>query len=52
MVTIADLFKAVLVDQKDPAIITQEVTEFRKDYQKIHYGFETSLKAYEYIKIV
>ncbi|MCK5612508.1 serine hydroxymethyltransferase [Candidatus Pacearchaeota archaeon] len=52
VVTIADFFKAVLVDQKDPAIITQEVTEFRKDYQKIHYGFETSLKAYEYIKIV
>ncbi|MCK5346560.1 MAG: aminotransferase class I/II-fold pyridoxal phosphate-dependent enzyme, partial [Candidatus Heimdallarchaeota archaeon] len=52
MVTIADFFKAVLVDQKDPAIISEEVTEFRKDYQKIHYGFETSLKAYEYIKIV
>ena len=52
MITIAEFFKKVLVDQNDPAVIAQEITEFRSDYQKIHYGFESSLKAYEYIKIV
>jgi glycine hydroxymethyltransferase len=51
MITIAEFFKKVLVDQKDPALVAQEITEFRSDYQKIHYGFESSYKAYEYIKI-
>ena len=52
MVIIAEFFKKVLIDQKDPVTIAQEITEFRKDYQTIHYGFESTLKAYEYIKIV
>ncbi len=52
MVTISEFFKAVVVDQKDPMTIAQEIKEFRSEFQKIHYGFKTSLKAYEYIKIV
>jgi len=52
MVTISEFFKAVIVDQKDPMNIAQEIKEFRSEFQKIHYGFETSIKAYEYIKIV
>jgi len=52
MVSISEFFKAVIVDQKDPKIVAQEIKEFRSEFQKIHYGFETSLKAYEYIKIV
>ena len=52
MIKISDFFKAVLVDQKNPKAVTQEIKEFRSEFQKIHYGFETSLKAYEYIKIV
>ena len=51
MITISEFFKAVLVDQKDPATVAQEIKEFRSEFQKIHYGFETSIKAYEYIKI-
>ena len=52
MVTISEFFKAVIIDQKDPATVSQEIKQFRSEFQKIHYGFETSLKAYEYIKIV
>ena len=52
MIAISDFFKAVLVDQKNPKAVAQEIKEFRSEFQKIHYGFETSLKAYEYIKIV
>jgi glycine hydroxymethyltransferase len=48
---IAEFFKAVLVDQKDPVAVAKEVAEFRSDFQTIHYGFETARKAYEYIKI-
>ncbi|MHA1513268.1 MAG: serine hydroxymethyltransferase [Candidatus Hodarchaeales archaeon] len=52
MVTISEFFKAVIIDKKDPATVSQEIKQFRSEFQKIHYGFETSLKAYEYIKIV
>jgi len=27
------------------------VTEFRKDYQRVHYCFEDATEAYKYIKI-
>ena len=51
MERIAEFFKAVIVDQKDPSKIAKEVAEFRNDFQTIHYGFESSRTAYEYIKI-
>ena len=51
METIAEFFKAVLIDRKDPADVAKEVAEFRSDFQSIHYGFESARKAYEYIKI-
>ncbi|MHA2052741.1 MAG: serine hydroxymethyltransferase [Candidatus Hodarchaeales archaeon] len=52
MVTIADFFKSVLQDRKDPLKVAEEITQFRKEFQTIHYGFESPFKAYEYIKIV
>lgn len=52
MVTIADFFKSVLQDRKDPVKVAEEITQFRKEFQTIHYGFESAYKAYEYIKIV
>ena len=52
MVTIANFFKSVLVDQKESMKVAEEIKEFRSEFQKIHYGFESSLKAYEYIRIV
>ncbi|MFW9779916.1 MAG: serine hydroxymethyltransferase [Candidatus Heimdallarchaeota archaeon] len=51
MEEIAELFKAVLIDQKDPREMAKRVAEFRQDYQKIHYGFESTRQAYEYIEI-
>ena len=32
--------------------VRDQIEQFRSEFQKIHYGFESSLKAYEYIKIV
>jgi glycine hydroxymethyltransferase len=52
MVTIADFFKSVLQDRKDPVKVAEEITQFRNEFQTIHYGFESAYKAYEYIKIV
>lgn len=36
---IAELFKKVLLDKKDPKEIRKEVSEFRENYQEVHYGF-------------
>jgi len=52
MVQIAEFFKATLIDKKSPKKVAADVTEFRKEFQTIHYGFESTRKAYEYIKIV
>jgi len=27
------------------------VAEFRRDYQRVHYAFESATQAYEYVKI-
>ncbi len=51
MIRIAELMKAVIVDQKEPTEVAEAVAEFRADFQSIHYGFESTLKAYEYIEI-
>jgi glycine hydroxymethyltransferase len=51
MEEIAEFFRAVLIDKKDPKEMAKAVSEFRQAYQKIHYGFESSRQAYEYIEI-
>ena len=50
MIDIAEFFKKMLVDKKDPKKVRKEVGEFRKDFQEIKYCFQTSNKAYEYLK--
>ncbi len=51
MEVIAEFFKALIIDQKDTKKVASDVADFRKEFQTIHYGFESSHKAYEYIKI-
>jgi len=41
----------VVVDGEDPEKVGQDVAEFRKDYQKVHYAFDTLRDAYEYIQL-
>ncbi|MHA1782770.1 MAG: serine hydroxymethyltransferase, partial [Promethearchaeota archaeon] len=48
---IAEFFKKLIIDKKDPKKVKEEVADFRKDFQTIKYCFETSSKAYEYIKL-
>jgi len=48
---IAEFFKKLIVDKKDPKKVKEEVADFRKDFQTIKYCFETSSKAYEYMKL-
>ncbi|MCD6529114.1 serine hydroxymethyltransferase [Candidatus Bathyarchaeota archaeon] len=51
MKVIADFISRVVVKKDDPAKVKEEVAEFRRDFQKVHYCFENLTEAYEYVKI-
>jgi glycine hydroxymethyltransferase len=48
---IAEFIKRVIVDKEPTKKVTTDVAEFRKNYQKVHYCFESTTEAYKYIKI-
>ncbi|MFX1310276.1 MAG: serine hydroxymethyltransferase [Promethearchaeota archaeon] len=50
MVDIANFFKKLIIDKKDPRKVRDEVAEFRKGFQEIKYCFQSQNKAYEYLK--
>ena len=41
MRAIAEFIRKVLIDKKDPKAVAKEVTEFRKNYTRVHYSFDT-----------
>jgi glycine hydroxymethyltransferase len=51
MEEIAEFIKRVVIDGESTQRIAQEVSEFRKDYQKLHYCFDSAAEAYEYIAL-
>ncbi len=51
MEVIADFIAQILKEQKDPEKVKEEVSDFRKDFQDLHYCFESSKGAHEYIEI-
>jgi glycine hydroxymethyltransferase len=51
MVEIAEFIKRVVMDRESPEKVKEDVVEFRKNYQKVHYCFESVMEAYKYIKI-
>ena len=51
MVDLADFFKKILIDKKNPEIVKKGVAEFRKDFQEIKYCFQSPNSAYEYFKL-
>jgi glycine hydroxymethyltransferase len=50
MVDIANFFKKLLIDNKDPKNVKSEVADFKKDFQEIKYCFQSKNKAYEYLE--
>ncbi|MFX0076054.1 MAG: serine hydroxymethyltransferase [Candidatus Hermodarchaeota archaeon] len=50
MIDIAEFFKDLLIDKKDPKKVKEGVAEFKKGFQEIHYCFQSPNKAYEYMK--
>lgn len=51
MKQIAEFIRRIVIDNEDPKKVAAEVAEFRKEFQKVHYCFESATEAYEYIKI-
>lgn len=51
MAEIAEFIKRVVIDKESPEKIKADVSAFRRDFQKVHYAFDTAPSAYEYIKI-
>jgi glycine hydroxymethyltransferase len=50
MIDIADFFKQLIVDKKDPKKVKEKVAEFRKNFQEVKFCFQNPNKAYEYLK--
>jgi glycine hydroxymethyltransferase len=51
MKEIADLIARVVVKREPPVQVKKDVIQFRRNFQKIHFAFDTMRDAYEYIKI-
>jgi len=52
MKEIADFIKRVVVDKQDSHTVAKDVAEFRKRFQQLHYAFNNTIGAYEYISLV
>ncbi|MFO7794777.1 MAG: serine hydroxymethyltransferase [Promethearchaeati archaeon] len=50
MADIADFFTQIIVDQKDPKKVKEDVAEFRSNFQTINYCFQEQNQAYEYLE--
>jgi len=51
MEEIAEFIKLVVIDKESLEKVREDIAEFRKDYQKVHYCFENATDAYKYINI-
>lgn len=51
MEEIAELMTRVVVKGDDPRKVSADVADFRKEYQRVHFAFESTRDAYEYIHI-
>jgi glycine hydroxymethyltransferase len=51
MRAIAEFVKRVIIAKEPVERVREDVTDFRKDYQKVHYCFENSTEAYKYMRI-
>jgi glycine hydroxymethyltransferase len=50
MEDIADLLYRVVMKEEDVKKVAEEVSDFRKEYQKVHYAFDTETPAYEHLR--
>ncbi len=51
MADIAEFIERVVINRDSVEKVKEDVAEFRKDYQRVHYCFENTAEAYKYVKI-
>ncbi len=51
MKEVAKFVRMVLLDKEDPRTVAKKVVEFRKNFTRVRYVFETSDEAYKYIRL-
>ncbi|HID30028.1 MAG TPA: aminotransferase class I/II-fold pyridoxal phosphate-dependent enzyme [Desulfobacterales bacterium] len=51
MAEVAEFIKRVVIDREKPDRVASDVAEFRREYQRVHYAFESVTQAYQYVKI-
>ncbi len=49
MDSVAELIAKIVLKGDDPIKVASEVRSLRREYQRVHYAFETSRDAYEYV---
>jgi glycine hydroxymethyltransferase len=49
---VAVFFARALLKKENPKKIQEDVKEFRKDFQKLHYCFKEGFRGYEYTKLI
>jgi len=48
---IAELITKIIIHGRKPEEVAKEVAEFRREYRRVHYCFESATEAYGYIRI-
>lgn len=51
MVEVAEFIKRVVMDKEDVGAVKRDVAEFRREFQRVHYCFETAAEAYKYMRL-
>ncbi len=49
---IAEFLKRVVIDGEGPESVAKDVADFRREFQRVQYAFESATQAYEYVKIL
>ncbi len=50
MDAIAEFMHRVVMNGEDVKKVGEDVAEFRQEYQKVHYAFDTETPAYEHLR--
>lgn len=49
---VADFFRRIILKKEDPKKVAADVREFKKNFMKIHYCFNSGANAFEYTRLV
>ncbi|MFW9944052.1 MAG: serine hydroxymethyltransferase, partial [Candidatus Sifarchaeia archaeon] len=52
MDAVAEFMHRVVMNGEDIKKVAADVSEFRKDYQKVHYAFDTETDAYAHLRFM